>query len=292
MGSMMRSTDDSPLGTGQAEGVTPPTSPILVRVLGPIELEVDGEPVAVGSRMGRLLLATLTLAANHMVSSDQLGMVLWGDAPPPSRDITLHSHLSRLRRLLGTDRIIGADHSYQLNLAVDEVDALRFERLLEQALTATNRPRRCVQLCKRALQLWRGTPFGEFADKDPFRLEAIRLSELRLVTMETRFESEIALGKDEVVVGALEAMVEEYPYRERLWNLYIASLALSGRRVEALRACNRLRSILSEVGLEPTSAIRDLESAIFSEAPQLRPRLRSLIRSEPEAPDTDIEWEL
>jgi DNA-binding SARP family transcriptional activator len=292
MGSKVMSENDSPPRAGQAGGATPPPRPVLIRVLGPVELEVDCSPVPVGSRMGRLLLATLTVAANHMVSSDQLGMVLWGDTPPPSRDITLHSHLSRLRHLLGAGRITGGDHSYQLNLSVDEVDALRFETLLEQALAARNQPSRCVQMCKRALHLWRGTPFGEFADRDPFRLEAIRLSELRLVTMETRFESELALGNDEVVAGALEAMVEEYPYRERLWNLYIAALALSGRRVEALRACNRLRSILSEVGLEPSGAIRDLETAIYSEAPQIRARLRALIRSEPETSEADVEWEL
>lgn len=265
---------------------------MLVRVLGPIELEIDGSPVPIGSRMGRLLLAALTLAANHMVSSDQLSMILWRDNPPPSRDVTLHSHLSRLRRLLGPGRITGGDHSYQLTIAVDELDALRFETLVEQALAARDRPRVCRQRCRQALGLWRGSAFGEFGDLDPFRLEAIRLSELRLVVMETRLESELALGEEEVVAGALEAMVEEYPYRERLWNLYIAALALSGRRVEALRSCNRLRGILAEVGLEPTSAIRELEAAIFAEAPQIRTRLRTLIRPEPEAYDADVEWEL
>lgn len=265
--------------------------PVLVRVLGPLELEVAGSPVRVGSRMGRLVLATLTLAANHMVSSDQLSQVLWGDDPPPSRDTTLHSHLSRLRHLLGAGRITGGDHSYQLNLAVDELDALRFETLVEQALAVRDQPGLSLQRCKRALRLWRGTAFGEFAERDPFRLEAIRLSELRLVAMELRFESELALGNDELVAGALEAMIEEYPYRERLWNLYIAALALSGRRVEALRACGRLRSILAEVGLEPSGAIKDLESAIYSEAPQVRSRLRSL--GHDSAPsDENTSWEL
>lgn len=266
--------------------------PVLVRVLGPLELEVAGSPVPVGSRMGRLVLATLTLAANHMVSSDQLSQVMWGDDPPPSRDATLHSHLSRLRHLLGAGRITGGDHSYQLNLAGDELDALRFETLVEQALAVRDQPALSLQRSKQALHLWRGTAFGEFAERDPFRLEAIRLAELRLVAMETRFDSELILGRDELVAGALEAMVEEYPYRERLWNLYIAALALSGRRVEALRACARLRSILTEVGLEPSSAIKDLESAIYSEAPQVRSRLRSLIGHDSNPSDHDTSWEL
>lgn len=282
----------APITPDSTRGGFPSARSVLIRVLGPIELEIDGSGVPVGSRMGRLLLATLTLAANHMVSSDQLGTVLWGDTPPQSRDATLHSHLSRLRGLLGPGRITGGDHSYQLNLAVNEVDALRFEMLVEEALALRDQPQACRQRCRQALDLWRGSAFGEFGDLDPFRLEAIRLSELRLVAMETRLESELALGNDEVVAGTLEAMVEEYPYRERLWNLYIAALALSGRRVEALRACHRLRTILSEVGLEPGSAIRDLETAIYSETPQVRARLRRLIRSEPEAYDSDIEWEL
>jgi DNA-binding SARP family transcriptional activator len=249
----------------------------MVRVLGPIDLEIEGTSVPIGSRLGRMLLATLTLAANHLVPADQIATVLWGDAPPTSRDNTLQTYVSRLRHLVGHDRIRAGDHCYQLSLAPAELDALVFETLVSDAMEAHDDPGRCLDICKGALALWRGAAFGEFAERDPFRLEAIRLSELRFVAMETRFECELDLGREELVTGALEAMVEEYPYRERLWHLYVSALALSGRRVEALRACSRLRSLLAEVGLEPSAVIRELETAIFVEAPRVRTRVRTLL---------------
>jgi DNA-binding SARP family transcriptional activator len=266
----------------------PPESPLLVRVLGPIDVQVAGTTTPLGSRFGRMLLATLALSANHMISADELAQVLWGDNPPPSLGNTLRTYLSRLRHLIGAGRIIAEDHCYQLTVTTDELDALIFETRIAHAIGRRDDPHRCLALTRSALDLWRGTAFGEFADRDPFRLEAIRLHEMRLAAMELRFECELAVGHEAIVAGALEAMVEEYPYRERMWYLLIAALSLSGRRVEALRACRRLREILAEVGLEPTTGIRELEEEIHSEGPQVRPRLRSLLLGDESRPAGDV----
>lgn len=272
-----------------ATGPHPPSgSPLLVRVLGPIDLVVAGTVTPLGSRFGRMLLATLALSANHMISTDELAQVLWGDTPPRSRDNTLQTYVSRLRHLIGAWRIIAEDHCYQLTITPHELDALVFESRISEALGLRDEPVRCMDITRSALNLWRGAAFGEFAEKDPFRLEAIRLHEMRLAAMELRFECELALGHEAIVVGALEAMVEEYPYRERMWYMLIAALSLSGRRVEALRACRRLREILAEVGLEPTEGIRELEEEVHSESPGVRPRLRSLLLTDEAPPAGDI----
>lgn len=115
--------------------------------------------------------------------------------------------------------------------------------------------------------MWRGAPFGELSDEEPFRLEAVRLDELRLAAMELSLESELALGRHELVVGELESAVEEYPYRERLWYLLIEALAQGDRRVEAIRACQRLRGMLAEVGLDATEELRRIEDEILGIAP-------------------------
>lgn len=256
---------------------TPPGSPLMVRVLGPVDVVVAGTVTPLGSRFGRMLLATLALSANHMISTDELAQVLWEDSPPRSRDNTLQTYISRLKHLIGVGRIVAEDHCYQLSITPDELDALVFESRISEAIELREEPVRCLDTTRSALSLWRGTAFGEFAEKDPFRLEAIRLHEMRLAAMELRFECELAVGHEAVVVGALEAMVEEYPYRERMWYMLIVALSLSGRRVEALRACRRLREILAEVGLEPTEGIRELEEEVHSESPCVRPRLRSLL---------------
>jgi len=258
-------------------GDSPPHELVMVRVLGPVDVVTTAGVVPIGSRLQRMVLAALAISANHTVSSDQLAQILWRDEPPPSRDNTLQTYIARLRNALGHDRISTAEeHGYELRVASDELDALVFERLANQAATARSQPDQCRGVCKRALALWRGVPFGELIDDDPFRLEAIRLDEVRLFVIELQLECELALGRSEVVVGALEALVEEYPYRERIWHLLIAALSMCGRRVEALRACDQLRAVLGEIGLVPTFEIRHLEDEIVEEDPAVRAHLRFL----------------
>lgn len=233
--------------------------------------------MAFSSRMERLLVAALSAAVNHAVSTDQLAEILWGNDPPPSRDNTLQTYVWRVRQVLGSGRITTSEQqNYCLHLTPDELDALRFERYVADATASRSEPEVCRKACAEALALWRGVAFGSFADDDPFRLEAIRLDETRMFTTELMLECDLALGREEVAVGALEAMAEEYPYRERIWHLLIAALALNGRRVEAIRACQQLERLLSEVGLEPTPEIRELEESILSDASEIHPHLRFL----------------
>lgn len=253
---------------------------VMIRVLGPVDVITTQGQRAIGSRKERLLLAALAVSANHFVSSDMLAEILWLGDPPPSRDNTLQTYVWRLRHLIGEDRIVTSENqSYSLLVSAAELDALVFEGLVAQAVAKRTDPIPCRNACRAALQLWRGVPFGNLADQDPFRLEAIRLDEARMFTSELKLECDLALGREEIAIGALEALVEEYPYRERVWHLLIAALALNGRRVEALRAFHRLEEVLGEVGLEPTPEIRELEDAILTDANEILPRLRFLQRA-------------
>lgn len=249
----------------------------MVRVLGPVDLLVSGQVVLVGGRNERTVLAALAISANHWVTSDQLAQILWGDQPPPSRTNTLQTYVSRLKHRLGNERLTGEDHSYELHVTPDELDALVFEQEVSKAAESLDQPERCLDLCRGALKLWRGPPFGELGDEEPFQLEAIRLAELRLRAMEMQLESRLMTGQPDLAIAALEALVHEYPYRERMWYLLIYGLAITGRRVEALRSSRSLRQLLSEVGLEPTIDIRDLEEEILTESPRVRPRLRNAL---------------
>ena len=233
-----------------------------IRVLGPIDLLTPSGPVSIGGRRPRMLIGALSIAATRTVAIDHLLDVLWGDDPPASAINTLHSNISRLRAVLGSDAIRLVDHSYRLGVCVENLDALEFERLIRAAGEDECPPARARDLCHRALALWRGSPFGDLGDVDPFRLEAIRLDELRLIAMETQLEAEMAMNHPELVIGALESAVRESPYRERLWFLLIEALAKAGRRVEALRACTELRELLGEVGLDGGPTLTALEDRI------------------------------
>lgn len=246
---------------------------VMIRVLGPIDLVVGSGPLVPTTRVGRKLLGAMAISANHMVSSDQLADILWGENRPPSWPNTLQTYVYRLRRSLGPDRIISEDHCYGLMVSLEELDALIFEKWAGEAADLAVDPPACAETCRRALGLWRGVPFGEFADQDPYRLEAIRLDEMRLFVMELELEAELSMGRSDMTIGTLEALVDEHPYRERLWFLLVRALSLCGRRVEAIRAVSRLRGILAEAGLEPTVDLLQLEEEILTERPEVRPHL-------------------
>lgn len=234
----------------------------MIRVLGPIDMLTPAGAQHVGGVCARRLLGALVISAGHAVPMDHLVDVVWPADPPPTALDTLQSHVSRLRRLLGGETIVLVDHAYVLVAGTDDVDALLFERLVSDALARRDEPDQSRQSSHRALSLWRGVPFGDLADEEPFRLEALRLDEMRFAAMELRIEADMALGRTELVVGALESAVEEHPYRERLWYLLIDALADEGRRVEALRACDRLRGVLGEVGLVAGHELQQREDRI------------------------------
>lgn len=235
----------------------------MIRVLGPIDVMTPEGCVGVGGRQSRVLLGVLVIGVGHAVPMAQLDEALWAGSPPESAENTLQSYVSHLRQILGAEAILLTDHSYELRVGVDEVDALVFESLLTRADQVRHEPETCRQLVREALSLWRGRPFGDLADDEAFRLETYRLEELRLAAMELSFHAELALGHHNLLVAELEAAVEEHPYREQLWYYLIEALAESNRRVEALRQCARLRHVLGEVGLDAGDTLAALEQRII-----------------------------
>lgn len=234
----------------------------LIRVLGPIDLLTPHGPVAVGGHHARALLGGLVLAAGHTASVEQLQRAIWGDAPPRSVDSSLQTYIWRLRHVLGPGAIGHVDHSYLLDARRDQIDALRFEDLFTAATDARSEPEHCSTLCRQALSLWRGAPFGELADEEPFRLEAMRLDELRIATMRMLLAAQVVEGHLDAAIAELECVVREYPYRERLWHLLIEALRQDGRRTEALGACRRLRRALAEIDIEPGDELDAIEEVL------------------------------
>ena len=108
-----------------------------VRLLGSVEALVDGHSLSLGGSKQRSVVAMLALHANTTLSGDQLIDGLWGDDPPASAAKMVQLYVSRLRRALAESRagaeIVTRGHGYQLRLPADAVDALRFERLVEEA---------------------------------------------------------------------------------------------------------------------------------------------------------------
>lgn len=247
------------------------------RVLGPLEAYDDrGRPLGLGGTKQRALLATLLLHANRVVSVDRLIDDLWGDHPPETAQNTLQAFVSRLRKALEQDGLPRVLHTrppgYLLAVEPDRLDLARFEQLLaqgERALADGDAPGASA-LLHEALDLWRGPPLDDVAH-EPFALVAIRrLDELRLTALEQRLEADLALGRHGDLVAELAALVREHPLRERLRGQQLLALYRSGRQAEALDAYqDARRTLVDELGIDPSPALQQLEKAILRQDPAL-----------------------
>lgn len=151
----------------------------------------------------------------------------------------LQTLVSRARRALGGAAAVEQSGAgYRLAVTPDDVDALRFERLVAEGAVAE------------ALALWRRPALvdaGDFAE--PF---ARRLEELRLDATVTFLTRELDAGRAAVRVGELEALVAEHPLHEKLAGLLMRALAANGRQADALAAYEALRTRLTdELGIDP-----------------------------------------
>src|SRR5438093_11471749 len=103
------------------------------RILGPLELACNGEPLLLGGASQRALLAILLLHANQVVSSDRLIDELWGGEAPETARTALQVHVSQLRKVLGPDVIVTRSPGYVIRVEPGALDLDRFERLVEDA---------------------------------------------------------------------------------------------------------------------------------------------------------------
>src|SRR5690348_5574156 len=132
-----------------------------------------------------------------------------------------------------------------------------------------------------ALTLGRGAPLCDFAYERFAQEEIVRLDELHVSAVEDRIDADLACGRADELVAELEALVARHPVRERLRRQLMLALYRTGRQAEALAAYrDARRTLLDELGIEPTRALQDLEQAILAQDP----RLDGAPRPQPSAP--------
>jgi DNA-binding SARP family transcriptional activator/class 3 adenylate cyclase len=249
------------------------------RILGPLEASDEGVQVALGGSKQRALLALLLLRANETISTDRLIDELWGDSPPATAAKTVQVHVHRLRRALAgnggggaSDVLVTREHGYELRVDSDQVDARRFERLLDaaRAASASGDPQAALAAAEQALALWRGRPLGDLADEPFARHEIDRLDDLRVAAVEQLIDAKLALARHAEVVAELEALIDEHPYREGLRAQLMLALYRCDRQAEALQAYQNARKVLvGELGIEPGERLRELEGSILAQDPAL-----------------------
>jgi ABC-type transport system substrate-binding protein/DNA-binding SARP family transcriptional activator/DNA-binding beta-propeller fold protein YncE len=226
-----------------------------VRLLGPLEVRLEDEAIELGPRKQRAVLAMLALAVGRTVSVDRLAEGLWGDEPPASAPKMVQLYVSHLRRALDGHGagIVTRGRGYELQLPADDVDAVRFERLLDGSRA------------REALALWRGDVLADVADEPFAAAEIRRLEALRLRAAECAIDADLAAGRHAEVIGELDELVAANPLRERLHAQRMLALYRSGRQSDALESYRDARSgLVDEIGVEPGAELQRLHEAILA----------------------------
>src|SRR3954453_21804889 len=182
------------------------------RVLGPLEAIDAGEPLRLGPRKQRALLARLLLDAGRTVAVERLLDDLWEDRLPDSAPKMVQIYVSGLRKELPAGTLVTRPPGDVLQVEPDALALARFERLaLEgRGALAAGDPRRALTALDEALALWRGPALAEFSESFA-AMERGRLEELRLSVVRAPIEAELALGGHDDVVADLGALVARHP---------------------------------------------------------------------------------
>lgn len=240
-----------------------------IGVLGP--LTIDGSEATI-NRRDRAVLQALAASRGSVLSADRLADAVWGDQPPASWTKNIQQCVMRLRRVLGEDAITTHPQGYRLAVDGDDLDAGRFERLVDRArdLLALGEVDRARFALDDALSLWRGTALPDLVDWDTGQIEAERLTGLRLDAEELRLDCALRDGEHAEVLPELAASVKEQPLRERRWALLALAQYRCGRQAEALQTLRQVRGVLArELGLDPGPELVALETAILQQDPAL-----------------------
>jgi DNA-binding SARP family transcriptional activator len=256
------------------------------RLLGPLEALIDGNSVNLAAAKPRALLALLLLHRNRVVPTETLIDELWGDEPPARATKTLQVYVSQLRKELGPERLVTRAPGYELRVGEDELDVDRFEKLAAEARErlAVGDAAGAVEGMRRALDLWRGPALLEFRAEPFAERAAARLEDLRLAAVEDWLLASLEAGEAAGIVPELEELVASHPLRERPRELLMLALYRAGRQADALELFRRTRELfVSELGIEPSASLRELEQAMLRQDTELlgTPRAQGAARTSP-----------
>lgn len=243
------------------------------RLLGDIEVHVDGRVIDVGHARQRCVLAVLLVEVNSVVSAAELIDRVWGGHRlPGDPGSALQTYISLLRRALaaGDVRIIRQGIGYKLAADAASIDVNRFGALVGQARDSDDA--RAVALLEQALRLWRGDPFPRL---DTPWINSIRstLAAQRYAAQLDLADTQLRLGQHAAVIAGLSGQVAAHPLDERLAGQYMTALYRSGRQADALSHYRHIRHrLVDELGVEPGAALRHLHQQILTSDPALTPR--------------------
>ena len=236
-----------------------------VRLLGGFEVEGVAER-DLGSRKGRTLLKILALARGAPVSADRIADVLWRDDQPSRPADQVGVLVSRLRRVLGAERITRCDAGYALVADWLDVGELRALAAVAATASAEGRVGAARAAADAAIALARGPLL---ADEDGDWVEAERtavggvLAEVRRLAV----EAAVAAGDHGGAAALAEQALAGDPYDEVVLRALMEAHLAARRPASALAAYARVRERLAEeLGVPPTAETEALHARALAAA--------------------------
>ncbi|MGE2713206.1 BTAD domain-containing putative transcriptional regulator [Mycolicibacterium litorale] len=248
-------------------------------MLGPLQVVHADCPVDIGPPKQRAVLAVLLLAAGRVVSVDRLIDAVWGDDAPGSATASLQAYISNLRRALRdgsqaqvASPIVRQPPGYYLDVEPGEVDLAVFTGCCAKAAAAVDSGAwdEALTAADEALTLWRGPLLADLPDEPWAADEAAKAEQLRTDCLDARITALLALGRVPQALGAVAELRSAAPLADRGCWLHMLTLYRAGRVTDALDVYTRHAALLDdELGVQPGRELRELQTAILRQAPEL-----------------------
>jgi DNA-binding SARP family transcriptional activator len=270
----------------------------VVRLFGPLEIEHGDRtlgPRDLGGARPKQVLEILLAERGRRVPVDRLAERLWPDERPASVPGSLQTFVSVLRRHLTADReraralVVTEPEAYRVDTSLIELDLDRFDELLERS---AHEPTRLARgSLEQALALVR----GDVLEDEPYATWALDLrGSYQGRVLGARLDAAEAALAERDLASALahsDAAAALDRFSERAHRSAMLALYAQGRQHDALARYRAFRALLDdELGLEPTSDTRALESAILrqEDADDLLPR--SIVRAAVRALESSVRF--
>ncbi len=261
-----------PVQARTASGETDPSvSKLIVSLLGPPQVEVDGQPLQVDTRKATALLAYLAVEGRPQ-SREQLAVLLWPESDDESARSALRRTLSTLRGGLGGRWLEADRQAVHLDTAGVELDITRFRALAGAHRSHASEPcADCVDDLTQAVALVRGDLLAGFSLRDSPDFDdwqaavAEGLCEEFAAVLDHLVQVHVDQGRHgEALLYARRRLTLD-PLQESAHQMLMRLHAGRGDRAAALQQYRECVRVLNEeLGVAPLAETTQLYQSIFS----------------------------
>ncbi|MDJ1136875.1 AfsR/SARP family transcriptional regulator [Streptomyces iconiensis] len=245
-------------------------SDLKIRILGPLEMTLNGQDITPTAPKQRQLLALLTLRRNSIVRAAELIDELWGENLPKTAMTTMQTYIYKLRAMFIAhgvgEPLHTAQTGYMLRIPDDAVDVHCFERLANEGrnLLDNGELDAGTEVLTEALGVWRGAALVDVEAGELLSAYITQMEEARFRALELSIDADLHLGRHLELISELKSLVALHPLHERFHAALMTALHLAGRRYEALEIFRKLRANLrAALGVEPGGEVQQVHRTLL-----------------------------